>query len=74
MRLGCEPYHETIVYPAWYRDFHTLPAQKTLLMLHTGFYKGEICITIALNRDGLEISDENVHNESLVLRIILGES
>ena len=28
------------------------------------FYKGEICITIALNRDGLETSGENVHNES----------
>ena len=25
-------------------------------------YKGELCITIALNRDGLETSDENVHN------------
>ena len=30
--------------------------------------------TIALNRDSLETSGENVHNESLVLRIILGES
>jgi len=28
-------YHETIVYPTRYRDFHTLPAQKTLLTLHT---------------------------------------
>ena len=38
------------------------------------FYMEGIYITIALNRDGLETSGENVHNESLVLRIILGES
>ena len=38
------------------------------------FYMEGIYITIALNRDGLEASGENVHNESLVLRIILGES
>ena len=54
MRLGCQ-LHETIVYPARYRDFHTLPAQNTLLMLHTA---------LSLNRDGLETSGENVHNES----------
>ena len=28
-------HHETIVFPARYRDFHTLPAQKTLLTLPT---------------------------------------
>ena len=28
------------------------------------FYKREIRITIALNRDGLKTSGENVHNES----------
>ena len=28
------------------------------------FYVGGIYITIALNRDGLEASGENVHNES----------
>ena len=27
------------------------------------FYKGKISITITLNRDGLETSGENVHNE-----------
>ena len=26
---------------------------------HCPFYKGEICITITLNRDGLETSGEN---------------
>ena len=31
---------------------------------------GEICITIALNRDGLEASGENVHNDPAVRSII----
>jgi len=47
---------------------------EAVLEVELPFYKGDICITIALNRDGLETSGENVHNESLVLPIILGES
>ena len=38
--------------------------KKRFSRLTLPFYKGEICITIALNRDGLETSGENVHNES----------
>ena len=63
-----------IMRPLFFPFRYTLAPQKTLLTLHTAFYKGEIWITIALNRDGLETSGENVHNESLVQRIILGES